>query len=71
MNKVYVHNVHGQVSTGQKAIGTILLSSIKNRHFSGQLQIIFSKVIIWVSVCVLILGFDLILYLHLSFDHAI
>jgi hypothetical protein len=40
------------VLTGQKAIGTILLSSIETRHFSGQLQKIFSKVIMWVGVYV-------------------
>ena len=34
MNKVYLHNVNGEVPNRERAIGTILLPYVKNKHFS-------------------------------------
>jgi hypothetical protein len=36
VNKVYVCNVNSTVPTGQRVMGTILLSFVEDRHFSDQ-----------------------------------
>jgi hypothetical protein len=52
VNRVYVRLVNGPVPTGQRDIGTRLLSSFENRHFSNQRTKNGSPVINIVSGCV-------------------
>ena len=63
MNRVFVRLVNGPVPTGQRNIGTGLLSPFKDRHFSNLKTNKCSPIVLVVCVCLCFTGISCVMFL--------